>query len=92
MSTTDGAVGLCCRECGSRYFRVISTRHALGDRIIRRRVCRYCGRAMVTVERELGREAKPAANAIEGAARPADDDPMAGLQIEPQTEEPDNEQ
>jgi len=48
--------GLTCRECGCRHFRVIYTRKASGDRIVRRRECRHCGRRITTVEKERPNE------------------------------------
>ena len=46
--------GIECPKCGCRHFRVIYTRAARGNRIIRRRECRHCGRRMTTYERTSG--------------------------------------
>lgn len=42
--------GLACRDCGCAHFRVLYTRRALGGRLLRRRVCRHCGRRVTTYE------------------------------------------
>jgi len=42
--------GLVCRSCGCRHFRVVYTRPARGNRVLRRRECRHCGRRMTTWE------------------------------------------
>jgi transcriptional regulator NrdR family protein len=47
-------VGLCCRKCGAREFRVIYTRPARDGKIIRRRACRQCGARVTTWERTIG--------------------------------------
>jgi hypothetical protein len=47
-------LGLECRYCGCRYFRVIYTRRGWGDRLLRRRECRHCGKRMTTWERPIG--------------------------------------
>ena len=49
VDPADGAV--VCPACGCRHFRVIYTRRDAGDRVVRRRQCRYCGRRLSTVER-----------------------------------------
>lgn len=49
----DDAPGLRCRRCGCRDLRVDWTRRRNG-RILRRRICRHCGRPMHTREQELG--------------------------------------
>ena len=46
--------GLRCPACGGGHFHVLYTRRAWGNRIIRRRECRYCGRRMTTTERQTG--------------------------------------
>jgi transcriptional regulator NrdR family protein len=46
--------GLVCSQCGCRHFEVVYTRQASGERIIRRRACRNCGRRISTVERRSG--------------------------------------
>lgn len=43
--------GLVCRTCGCRHFQVLYTRRAWGERLLRRRVCRHCGRGVTTSER-----------------------------------------
>jgi transcriptional regulator NrdR family protein len=47
-------VGLLCRKCGAREFRVIYTRAARDGKIIRRRACRQCGARITTWERMIG--------------------------------------
>jgi hypothetical protein len=49
--TTD-AKGLRCRECGCSDFRTINTRLTAGG-VLRRRLCRHCGRRMSTREEYL---------------------------------------
>ena len=39
-----------CPRCGCGHFEVLSTRRAGGNRILRRRQCRYCGRPLTTYE------------------------------------------
>lgn len=46
----QGQRGLVCRKCGCRDLRVKYTRHRDGS-IMRRRVCRNCGRLVTTYER-----------------------------------------
>jgi len=46
--------GLECRACGCREFRVVYTRKTWGNRILRRRECRHCGRRMTTWEKASG--------------------------------------
>jgi len=46
--------GLRCRHCGCRHFYVIYTRRAIGERLVRRRECRHCGRRVTTCERIIG--------------------------------------
>lgn len=46
--------GLECRACGCREFRVVYTRKTWGNRILRRRECRHCGRRMTTWEKAGG--------------------------------------
>jgi len=53
-----GEAGLRCPRCGCRHFLVTHTRHGPG-RISRRRVCRYCGRVLVTEEKAVKRASKP---------------------------------
>jgi transcriptional regulator NrdR family protein len=47
-------VGLLCRKCGAREFRVIYTRAARDGKIIRRRACRQCATPITTWERMIG--------------------------------------
>ena len=50
---TEAQAGLCCRACGCRHFQVYSTRRR--DRYVQRvRVCRHCGKRLVTNERAVG--------------------------------------
>ncbi len=49
-------MGLACRWCGGRDFRVVYTRPTCGGRIMRRRACRHCGKRMTTWERANFRE------------------------------------
>jgi len=46
--------GLRCRACGCRHFRVVYTRPTWGNRIMRRRECRNCGKRMTTWEEAPG--------------------------------------
>ncbi len=49
----SGTRGLECPRCGCRHLFVIWTRRR-GDRVLRRRECRHCGRRVVTSERVIG--------------------------------------
>lgn len=42
--------GLVCPVCGCMHFRVLYTRRAWGGRLLRRRMCRHCGRRVTTYE------------------------------------------
>jgi len=42
--------GIECPSCGCQHFRVLSTRRSFGERILRRRECRHCGRRVTTYE------------------------------------------
>lgn len=42
--------GIECPQCGCRHFHVLYTRAISGNRILRRRECRYCGRRITTYE------------------------------------------
>ena len=53
-NTSKDNRGLECRHCGCRHFRVIYTRRGWGEKLIRRRECRNCGRRMTTWERPIG--------------------------------------
>lgn len=57
--------GLECPRCGCAHFRVLYTRRAVGGRLLRRRVCRHCGRRFTTYE-------------VVGNARPGTDSQAAG--------------
>ena len=46
--------GLRCRACGCRHFRVVYTRPTWGNRIMRRRECRNCGKRLTTWEEAGG--------------------------------------
>lgn len=46
--------GLRCPTCHCRDLRVYRTVRLRGDRIRRVRICRHCGRRMVTTERRTG--------------------------------------
>lgn len=50
----DNDLGLECRWCGCKHFRVIYTRPCRGGQLSRRRECRHCGRRMTTRERAIG--------------------------------------
>lgn len=56
----DAAKGIACPGCGCRHLNVVRTRHAPGDRIMRVRECRHCGRKLVTYEASAGQAAPPA--------------------------------
>ena len=42
--------GLVCPQCGCRHFRTTHTEPLRNGRIRRRKVCRHCGRRMLTYE------------------------------------------
>jgi transcriptional regulator NrdR family protein len=46
--------GLCCTKCGHHRFRVIYTRAAPGQRLVRRRECRNCRERITTWETQIG--------------------------------------
>jgi transcriptional regulator NrdR family protein len=46
--------GLECRACGCRHLLVVYTRRGSGNRLVRRRECRHCGRRMTTWEKLAG--------------------------------------
>jgi hypothetical protein len=46
-------LGLACRHCDCRYFRVVYTRRGWGGRITRRHQCCHCGKRMTTWERSI---------------------------------------
>jgi hypothetical protein len=54
VSPGQNSRGLVCRKCGCGHFRVIYTRRAAGNRLVRRRECRHCGKRFSTWEQEVG--------------------------------------
>jgi transcriptional regulator NrdR family protein len=48
------ALGICCPQCGCRHFYTTHTEPLRDGRVRRRKVCRHCGRKLVTYERPLG--------------------------------------
>lgn len=44
-------VGIECRHCGCRHFRVVYTRPGARRGIVRRRECRHCQTRITTVEK-----------------------------------------
>ncbi|TWU03051.1 transcriptional regulator NrdR [Symmachiella macrocystis] len=54
IATSDLQRGLQCGACGHRRLRVIYTRAAKGERLVRRRECRNCGERVTTWERVAG--------------------------------------
>ena len=53
MKPTPGRrndVGIACPTCGCRHFYVTHTEPLRDGRIRRRKVCRYCGRKVLTYE------------------------------------------
>jgi len=50
MTKTFRKTGLVCPECGCRDLRAYYTR-AKRDHILRKRICRHCGREVLTRER-----------------------------------------
>ena len=48
---TEENRGLECRQCGCKHFRVVYTRPTWGNRIMRRRECRHCGKRVTTWEK-----------------------------------------
>jgi transcriptional regulator NrdR family protein len=51
---SDQAKGICCPQCGCRHFDTTHTEPLRNGRIRRRKVCRHCGRRLVTLETPLG--------------------------------------
>ena len=45
-------VGLVCRACGCSHFSTVYTRRR-NDGIVRRKRCRYCGKAITTREKVI---------------------------------------
>ncbi len=54
IATTDRQRGLQCGACGNRRLRVIYTRAAKGEKLVRRRECRSCGKRVTTWECVVG--------------------------------------
>ena len=48
-------LGICCPACGCRHFQTTHTEPLRDGRIRRRKVCRYCGRKVLTFESAVGR-------------------------------------
>ena len=46
--------GLRCLSCRGQHFRVVYTRRAWGQKVVRRRECRQCGERLTTWERAIG--------------------------------------
>ncbi len=42
--------GICCPRCGCRHFKTTHTEPLRDGRIRRRKICRHCGRRIVTFE------------------------------------------
>jgi len=51
--------GISCPACGCRHFYTTHTEPLRGGRVRRRKVCRYCGRKIVTYESPSGRTKRP---------------------------------
>ena len=49
--TSQEQLGLECRRCGCKHFRVLYTRASQGGQIKRRRECRHCGKRITTWEK-----------------------------------------
>lgn len=54
IEKADEQRGIVCPRCGCTDFRVVYTRASWGNRIVRRRECRHCGRRVTTTERLVG--------------------------------------
>lgn len=52
VTQREGPRGLRCRHCGCAHLRVIYTRRGQGERIVRRRECRNCGKRLTTWEQQ----------------------------------------
>jgi ribosomal protein L33 len=46
-------LGIECRACGCRMFYTLETRRQ-ADRIMRRKMCRHCGKRLTTYEKAFG--------------------------------------
>jgi len=51
--------GISCPRCGCRHFHTTHTEPLRDGRVRRRKVCRYCGRRIVTYEVPSGSVKKP---------------------------------
>jgi len=51
MAEAGEPLGIACRDCGCRDWRVNYTRQGNGE-VKRQKICRHCGRRMMTRERE----------------------------------------
>ncbi len=47
----DDPIGVSCPTCGCEHLPVYYTRKRRGGKIIRVRICRHCGRRVLTTER-----------------------------------------
>ena len=52
-------LGICCPQCGCRHFYTTHTEPLRDGRVRRRKVCRHCGRKIVTYESPIGVAKKP---------------------------------
>jgi transcriptional regulator NrdR family protein len=48
--TPQSQRGICCPQCGCRHFYTTHTEPLRDGRIRRRKICRHCGRKIVTFE------------------------------------------
>jgi transcriptional regulator NrdR family protein len=51
--------GICCPRCGCRHFYTTHTEPLRDGRVRRRKVCRHCGRKMLTFETVVGATQSP---------------------------------
>ena len=49
-TTPRSDLGICCPQCGCRHFDTTHTEPLRDGRIRRRKVCRHCGRKVLTFE------------------------------------------
>jgi len=56
---TSDARGICCPKCACRHFHTTHTEPLRDGRIRRRKVCRHCGRRIVTYEASVRSARKP---------------------------------
>lgn len=47
----EEVIGVSCPDCGCEHLPVYYTRRRRGGKIIRVRICRHCGRKVLTTER-----------------------------------------